>query len=523
MPRTLRLVFFLLFLFIFGNAMFLFGRWTGGPYASQENANTRPSSTCTAPSVPMPTPASKNENDGSVLLSPPLPVQDRMHTGVIASQEVEQRNERKRVDGAKELSSKVSPRNDIGGTPSSVTSTLPLGGSTSPSSSPSLSSLSPVSSSSFEAAFAQYVVLHQQIVSGQKPPRYITYSPSGQLGNRWRGLLSCLVYGMLTNRACISSFSQGYYARIDDIFVSQGIEWEASLPPNAGAVLSLGNVGTNKEQLEHFLCTDITALSEAVVSFAGAFYFLPFLQANPHTATQMAAWFGDKNDYDVLRPTMAQTIVNAAFQPRREVWDLVHAFEQEHLGPDKYCVAMQIRNDNDPINDPWISAKEWESYRQCGRALLPEPLIASGKAVWFIATDSESSRQITQREMKGDSSIPLLFFGEFKRSNNADGVRHALADILIAARCEERLISPWSSYGRFMAVLSNRRAYVITDNVVPDRPEHPLEGTAQVGNTVCFRERTPEMCSWWENPKITYSEIIKEASCYKSEMGLEFC
>lgn len=371
----------------------------------------------------------------------------------------------------------------------------------------------------FAQAFVAYTKLHLAIVRGEPgvARRWVLCKPSAQLGNRLRFTASCLLLAMLTDRALAVSFQDGYYASLRDLFEpTAGIDWEAAAQSKA----PVSGRRIDPKDAESLLCSDLRSSADEAVELRGNFHFAFFVARNPAYQDRVRQWFP--------RLDLLGKMLRVVFRPNAEVRRLVESFKAEAASRRgeahwRCDIGFQIRNDNDPVRAPQISDKEWELYRRCARDLLPRSKRASAPSV-FVATDSEASRQICQREVPW----PFEMFGEFHRSNNPDGVRRALVDMLLFAECDIMLVSPWSSYGRMATVYADRASYMVTDWVAPIADPHRVFTTVLLDSdkrSGCFRFIETEECPWFGETRGAsgFNDVIRATSCWDAAMILDAC
>lgn len=377
--------------------------------------------------------------------------------------------------------------------------------------------------SAFRHALAAYAKLHNGMVSSKVPgpARILNCKPSAQMGNRIRFVASCLLFAMVSDRALLVAFKDGYYASLDDLFVSPGFEWEMARA--AGSISTAEGKSLDPKAFETLLCADLghEGLGDAV-TISGNFFFMPYVANNPRYRGRVRRWFPNGNIFGA----MARTV----FTPNEIVHSMMDGFllqlGKRHGLPEGQrwsCdVGFQIRNDNDPVQHPQISSKEWELYRKCAEQLLPRSTRKSPNV--FVATDSEESRAICKREVP----YAFDFFGDFQRSNNPEGVRRALVDLLLFSTCDVMLVSPWSSYGRVASVYAGRQAYFVTDWKMPIGEPHrrylEVLRDAEDPKAGCFRFQSTEPCPW-HGPKGVhgFNDVIKTTTCWDASMLSDTC
>jgi len=253
-----------------------------------------------------------------------------------------------------------------------------------------------------------------------------------------------------------------------------------------------------------------------VVTVAGNYLFLPFVERNPGYRDRTSKWFPRSDPF----ATMIRTVFRPNSIMRSMASEFLAGLASKHNVEAWHCdVGFQIRNDNDPAHHPQVSQQEWKLYRECADQLLPRT--KRGKPNVFVATDSSESRDICSREIP----YPFHTFGEFTRSNNPDGVRKALTDALVFSTCDIMLTSPWSSYGRLATLYANRLSYFVTDWKMPiGEPHRRYTDILKDGEAGCFRFLAIEDCPW-QGPKGVegFTDVIKKTTCWDASMIMDVC
>ncbi|KAA0152922.1 hypothetical protein FNF29_03446 [Cafeteria roenbergensis] len=337
------------------------------------------------------------------------------------------------------------------------------------------------------------------------------------MGNRVRFVASCLLLAMVSDRALVVRFRQGYYASLADLFESPGFAWEASGDDKVASGRAI-----DPKDSQQLLCGDLGPDGAGpALSVSGNYYFMPFVANNPLYRAKARRWFPNGDIFG----TMARVV----FRPGPQVRDMMDTLLLD-LGrkaglPDGErwtCeLGFQIRNDNDPVRRPQISAKEWDLYRKCAAELLPRSRRKDPRV--FVATDSDPSRKICSEEVP----YPFEVYGDFERSNNPKGVRKALVDLLVFSTCDIMLTSPWSSYGRVASVYAGREAYFVTDWGVPTGEPHRrfLDILRdEDGKSGCFRFLRTEPCPW-QGPKgeLGFNDVVRTTTCWDASMFSDVC
>lgn len=165
--------------------------------------------------------------------------------------------------------------------------------------------------------------------------------------------------------------------------------------------------------VDHLLCSNLsTVWNESVLKIFGNYYFSTYIEKNPNYESFFKIYSG----------FVGQIIVKNIFIPRPDIlrekdkWMLKHGIFAE---TGRYLVSLQIRN-NEASSNPLISRREWAAFRECALVHIPAAVVAS-HVVWFVATDSEVSRNIS-KTMFWDRAIS--FYGRtFIPANEMQGTQ----------------------------------------------------------------------------------------------------
>jgi hypothetical protein len=265
------------------------------------------------------------------------------------------------------------------------------------------------------------------------------------------------------------------------------------------------------------LCSDYdTQWAAEVIHVEGNFYWSTFIEKNPIYDHFFRTYFRNGQ--------VGQQLLHVLFHPHPEVLQAKNKWLQNHgifnhdvlNNTSKYLITFQLRND-DINNHPQISQEEYETYKSCSINNIPHT-IEKDNIIWFAATDTLKSREVTTMSMN-DRNI-TYYKDEFLTGGSVEGLRMALVDILIAAEGKQIFVSPWSSYGRMIALYNtDSPIYMVSDNVLPKADVHRVFTSMEKH---CYRLLSREECPWFESSS-TYSKIIEGMKCYKPSMKLDFC
>ncbi|GAB5368898.1 hypothetical protein AAMO2058_001358900 [Amorphochlora amoebiformis] len=356
----------------------------------------------------------------------------------------------------------------------------------------------------YDKAFKEAGLRQRKASAGQlTDAKYVLCAPGAQLGNRLRFVVACFALALVTERVLVVTMKSGYHASLEDIFDLQSFPLDAHKFNSApGGGTSFGFPHSN----ERLTCQDPREWKETAVSFSGAYYFVPHIFYNPHLTQTILDLFPEGK--------VAERIQRTLLRPHKEVMKIVDA-EYRRLKMDEasYLIAMQIRGNKPPAQQFWISKPEFESYDKCGTELTPKNMRGNIKHFW--ACDSGLAIRETKNSILGKTGKGLHRWEpeDFVKSGTVNGVRNALADILLQAKCDELLICAWSSYGQVAAAYHMAPSYMITDFDKPDGWDYADSGTVV---NMCYKTETTEYSvrEW--------GRWSKKLSCYKDHMTQKY-
>ena len=234
----------------------------------------------------------------------------------------------------------------------------------------------------------EYNILHSKILKGILPPRYITYHPNAQMGNRIRGIVSTYLFAIITQRALLIDFSTGPYSNIKltDLFVLPDFDYEyhgkiiearnngPGLKPITKVRLPIGQLTDDKiwnNNFNHLLCSNYDLIyNYNILTVEGNFYWSTYIEHNPFYTTLISTHFDQGR--------VGQTIHNILFRPHPDVIAMKndwlrsnglllpttntptnnshyssHSNNNSNSSGSKYLISYQLRND-DVKNNPQV-------------------------------------------------------------------------------------------------------------------------------------------------------------------------
>jgi hypothetical protein len=355
----------------------------------------------------------------------------------------------------------------------------------------------------FKRAVERYIKLHNGMMNGRIPGKFIVLSPSGQLCNRMRSVISAFALALLTDRALIvPEFGYGE-TQFSDLFKHPG--FNISAPVTAKGSKRSIDMSERASSVERFACTNFLDLSinqETLWKVTGSNYINTYLYANPHLQEKMRSLFLDD---DMYRP-----ILFYLFRPQDHIIRQKEQFIQQHLGSKPYTIGFHIRTEY-PITDV-----EWDAYRNCANQVTPKHLREDSQ--WFASTDTLPARSLIREKLQRNVTFysPDTFIvGAFKA-----GLEQALVDILVTSESDQLFLTPHSSFSRVIAMYARTpRVYMVSDYGIPEQDPHR---TFTPIAKLCYRFLRKEDCAWHGHRTSAQIELSK-VSCFTPSMKSDFC
>lgn len=376
--------------------------------------------------------------------------------------------------------------------------------------------------SSIDAAFDAYIALHARILAKEPgvPHRFVIARPQAQMNNRLRVIVSGIVLGMLTNRALLVEFSDGYYAALSDVFnppIAMDLKlYRSRLPGGSGDALSM-------DDLETILCADFNVRFQGVsIDVGSPPNLIPFFWRNPSHHAQLAAWFGGVEEH------IYRAVSQRFLRPSQTVQDMMQSFRLQNFqgasataatagAPQQpvYKLGVHLRWGGDFRPQPVLDS-EWDDMVECAATVVPRAYRTSSALVVFVAADTDESRS-KARAMLGAKfpAARLAFYEQWQRSDNVPGVQAALTELLLLSECDNLILTPASSYGEQAQALAGKPGYYVR-SVVPNPARVQYSNTHQIAKN-CLRPYSSQ-------PTVEhFSQTIQKASCYHPDMhGISF-
>ena len=297
------------------------------------------------------------------------------------------------------------------------------------------------------------------------------------LCNRMMHVSSALLYGMLTDRALLFSWTaQPAEKYSDGVETIAQADFADLFAPLAGFEFGLNNVAeragisveeimrTSRATLDYDLKQETlrcgrpdAAIPHRVLRVARFEWWAAMALHNPHVRDTVIAWFSE----DALNGgAIFQHVAGALFSPSPSVLQLVNKAE----APDSACaVGVQIRRH-------WSRATADDaSFFACSQHLrkwldtIRNPAApAAVSPFWRLVTDASDSSALTYFSSRmNPSALRQPVFDGACRSDRTC-LQQAVADIQLLSHCDVVVTTDSSTFGRCAAALGGRPYGIVT-------------------------------------------------------------
>eukprot|EP00475_Leptophrys_vorax_P004384 TRINITY_DN12617_c0_g1_i1.p1 TRINITY_DN12617_c0_g1~~TRINITY_DN12617_c0_g1_i1.p1 ORF type:complete len:453 (+),score=92.81 TRINITY_DN12617_c0_g1_i1:140-1360(+) len=358
----------------------------------------------------------------------------------------------------------------------------------------------------FKNAIVRYIKLHNDMMAQRIPGKFIILTPSGQLCNRMRSVVSAFTLALLTDRALlVPDFGYGE-TRYSDLFKDPGFELSPPTIPAIRGSKRTMDMSEKSFSVDKFACSnflDPQSNQETVWKLSGSNYINTYLYANPFLQEKMQSLFLDD---DLYRP-----ILFYLFRPQDHIVQQKEKFIRENLGEKPYRIGFHIRTEY-PITDV-----EWNAYKECAVQVTPKHL-KKNESYWFASTDTLPARALIREKLRDD--VVFYYPDKFIVGAYKAGLEQALVDILVTSESDQLFLTPHSSFSRVIAMYSRTpRVYLVTDYGIPEQDPHR---TFTNISQHCYRLLSKEDCAWHGHRTSAQKELSK-VSCYTPAMKSDFC
>lgn len=324
-------------------------------------------------------------------------------------------------------------------------------------------------------------------MTSDTPILYCTLT--GGTANRLYGLVTCVVLGLLTERAVYIDWptTAMEVGNLDDFLEEPGIAWQhpvlkrrSSKVPSDTVMLGCIAFWNNTKYMRDLLRKNYTRLWGAPV-LNGCFSVntLSIFMSNGHYAATMRRWFGPDHA-DAFRIVAAYVI-----RPVSEIVKNATSFYRSHFGA--YTIALQVRKgallQNGPAQDvDFMPGCAVDVALFCTRLRVTAAIErlsmekqgnASTSVKVLLVTDSERMRGLVKAEL-GDM---MIYYPGVLSRLSVQGIRTAFVENLLLQRADEIMVSSAnqiSTFGSLAHALGNSIGWYIRDGGCYNQPPVPL-------------------------------------------------
>jgi len=264
--------------------------------------------------------------------------------------------------------------------------------------------------------------------------------PGVQMCNRLRNLMAGTILGTLTDRAVLYPFNEGFKGTFESLF-------DTPLSLNAFPHSSVGgSIVSGPHDYDNALCNDwINDYNKSATLLINHHTWItPLLYLNTALQPRFDRELGG------LRGTYKAIFVNL-FMPSLNVRNRIEEFYKQHALYSTSLVAIHLRTG--PDFRPPATDEDWARYGRCADAMTKRVQrrkqgAAKTQATWFVAADTLEARERAAKEF-AKYGAKLIYYSDYMRSNNEEGVQRALTELLMLAIADARVLTPASSYSEF--------------------------------------------------------------------------
>mmetsp|Transcript_12893 Transcript_12893/g.16024 ORF Transcript_12893/g.16024 Transcript_12893/m.16024 type:complete len:363 (+) Transcript_12893:239-1327(+) len=347
--------------------------------------------------------------------------------------------------------------------------------------------------------------------------KYVVISPSGQMCNKMRGIMSAFLIALLSDRILVvKNFLYGGTS-YSDLFEDPGFNFQGGGGSGKQKSISMENA-------EVFACEDFVSEFDAysTISLNGAHYIPTYIMQNPHYQQRMSELFYEN---DIARPILAylfqpkHSLLDRALKQRAELVGIPSADFRKNVPQKdrKHFITYHMRSEFP------ISPAETKAYRDCARDTTPKHKV--NDAAVYVAADSMEFVKRFSNDLSvenGAISQPnFLSTTTFVKGGKKGGLELAFLDLLTASMGDAIFVSAFSSFSRTVILYSQTSSiYLVTDYVMPEQDPHFK--VEKLSSPHCYRFYSKEPCAWHGHLK-SCSQRLKETSCYTPNMQVQYC
>eukprot|EP00297_Palpitomonas_bilix_P009019 CAMPEP_0113895226 /NCGR_PEP_ID=MMETSP0780_2-20120614/17226_1 /TAXON_ID=652834 /ORGANISM="Palpitomonas bilix" /LENGTH=529 /DNA_ID=CAMNT_0000885995 /DNA_START=201 /DNA_END=1790 /DNA_ORIENTATION=- /assembly_acc=CAM_ASM_000599 len=314
-------------------------------------------------------------------------------------------------------------------------------------------SSSPAEMQSVNTAFDNYLKLHSEIISGQRPGKYVVmahYTEAG-FGNLLPVLVSTFLLAFASDRAFLidwpyqrprKHFNGEEYMGYPDI--KELLEAPAGMKWRYDEVKKGSIKEKSIDASSAFYCKNLkNEFKEDMLRIKSWDFFGPGIVTNPNHAQAIREAFGED---------WYGTISRWLIRPIPSLREEIRKFVRDNFDG-RYVVGLQIRKVGmNKLSEDQV--KRFFSCAEATRIMANEP---SDNTFYFIAADNAQTREAAKKKY-GAKAIQL---GSKVDRASTRGVQEGLIDNFLLAFCDDQIISGGSTYGRQSAGYSSLPPMVV--------------------------------------------------------------
>eukprot|EP01116_Phalansterium_solitarium_P019912 TRINITY_DN5728_c0_g3_i1.p1 TRINITY_DN5728_c0_g3~~TRINITY_DN5728_c0_g3_i1.p1 ORF type:complete len:508 (+),score=177.98 TRINITY_DN5728_c0_g3_i1:98-1621(+) len=295
----------------------------------------------------------------------------------------------------------------------------------------------------------EYTTLHNDIMQGRKPERYVHCVLINGWGNVLQEAVSCFLFALVTERAAI------FNTRPVDGYMP----FQQSLNPPGFLPIDIYNMKPVDKHGDglviprfNLTCLDYSAIKDKVMVTVHLTYdfYAPNILINP--------FHGEKVLQNLPR-NYFQVIFDYLFKLAPELQEEVDNFKREHFG--KFTVGIQIRAPTHTHKDP--QKKDHQGFPVPALDLFAQMAEQLGRfqgeaayedVVWFVGT--QNVKLIEKLQSSYGSKKVTAYNGTITTTfdSHGQGQRVSLITFFLLSECNEVVTTEVSSYGTVAAARS---------------------------------------------------------------------
>lgn len=202
--------------------------------------------------------------------------------------------------------------------------------------------------------------------------------------------------------------------------------------------------------------------------------------------------FGDYKDF-------YRMVFTRFFRPSPEIVRKLSDFRFRHHLQQKIVIGVHVRSGGD-FRKP-MTSDDWAHFRECAemmtarvkaRNTIAGVNVQTEDVVWLVVTDTQEARSRSIKEFESNiHKANILFYDNFRISNNKQGVQNAFMDMLLVTFADARVLTPCSSYSEFAFTMAGATGdSVFVQSASSDGPHNCYSERREVVHPFCFRPQS---------------------------------